>query len=81
MQVLDLLMSLSDFDTFKEAMLAYKQEIDATPQQQLLGPQCCAVRVHQEEQEDGDERPDLDMSLSISPLISPSSRAPATAVC
>eukprot|EP00878_Enallax_costatus_P032064 GHUV01035160.1.p1 GENE.GHUV01035160.1~~GHUV01035160.1.p1 ORF type:complete len:200 (+),score=85.64 GHUV01035160.1:300-899(+) len=84
-EVFDLLMSLSDFDIFKEEMLAQKRDMQAGPQQQQLqGVQCSAMPMHTEEQEDGEERPDLDMSLSISPLVSPTSRAhdraPATSV-
>lgn len=68
-------MSLSDFDVFKEEMLAHKRDMEAGPQQQLQGIQCSAMTMHAEEQEDGEERPDLDLSLSISPLVSPTSRA------
>jgi hypothetical protein len=78
--VFDLLTSIGDFDTFKSIMLAYKDE-----QQRggaLLQLQCCAMPLHGQEQEEGDERPDLDMmSLYVSPLMtsSPSSIAAAAA--
>lgn len=69
-----MLLSLSEFNVFKELMLAYKQESVAKPQQQLVGLQCCAMKLHREEQEDGEARPDLDMTLVISPVMSPTSK-------
>lgn len=74
----DLLLSMSDFGAFKELMLDTRLELEAGPAQQaLLGLTCCALPVHHEEQEDGEERPDLDTSLSISPLTSPTPTAGA----
>ncbi|KAG2487147.1 hypothetical protein HYH03_014260 [Edaphochlamys debaryana] len=71
-EVFDLLLSLADFEAFKETMLSYKREVSAGPAFEL---KCTQLRVHTEEQEDGDERPDLDLSLQISPIGSgPKSR-------
>jgi ADP-ribosylation factor 2-binding protein len=66
-EVFDLLLSLGDFETFKEVMLSYKEELsqDASSSMQI---HCSAMRLYSEEQEDGDERPDLDFGLTISPV-------------
>eukprot|EP00775_Hariotina_reticulata_P003192 gene3192-3470_t len=66
-EVFDLLTSIGDFDTFKSIMLAYKDEQQRGGE--LLQLQCCAMELHGEEQEEGDVRPDLDMSLCISPIL------------
>lgn len=63
----DLLLSLADFQTFKEVMLAYKADAQHS-QTGGLSISCHAMHIHVEEQEDGDERPDLDFSLQVSPL-------------
>lgn len=54
-------------------MLAYKKEVS---QEDGLGfkVQCSALRVQMEEQEDGEERPDLNLSLTISPVGPPPPR-------
>ncbi|WIA32645.1 hypothetical protein OEZ86_003446 [Tetradesmus obliquus] len=71
-EVFDLLLSMSDFATFKELMLETRrqQESSAERQQLLLsGITCSAAPLHTEEQEDGEQRPDLDFcTLSIAPL-------------
>lgn len=64
--VFDLLLSLGDFEAFRELMLSYKR--DAAGSSQGLQVQCCAMKIHTEEQEDGEERPDLDLGLTISPV-------------
>ncbi len=64
--VFDLLLSLADFESFKEVMLSYKHEV--AEGSNVFQIQCTPVRVHTEEQEDGDERPDLDFGLQISPM-------------
>ncbi|GAX81131.1 hypothetical protein CEUSTIGMA_g8565.t1 [Chlamydomonas eustigma] len=66
-EVFDLLLSLGDFESFKEVMLSYKLELsqDASSAMQI---HCSAMRLYSEEQEDGDERPDLDFGLTISPV-------------
>ncbi|GFR51997.1 hypothetical protein Agub_g14532 [Astrephomene gubernaculifera] len=63
--VFDLLLSLADFETFKEVMLSYKRDLSEGPTFQI---NCTPLRVYTEEQEDGDARPDLDLSLQISPI-------------
>mmetsp|Transcript_53184 Transcript_53184/g.77943 ORF Transcript_53184/g.77943 Transcript_53184/m.77943 type:complete len:221 (-) Transcript_53184:8-670(-) len=67
--VFDVLVSCADFETFKELMLAHKTERDGG------GVQLCvdvrALTVHVDEQEDGEERPDLDLNLNITPVASP----------
>jgi len=62
-EVFDLLVSLSDFEAFKALMLDYKN----APKWEEGGSaiNVCSMHLHQEEQEDGEERPDLDMSLNI----------------
>ncbi|KAF5830594.1 the ARF-like 2 binding protein BART-domain-containing protein [Dunaliella salina] len=65
--VFDLLLSLGDFETFKDMMLSFKQEQSGGG----LGfeVQVRALRVHNEEEEGGDARPDLDgQGLCISPI-------------
>jgi len=70
--VFDMLVSCADFETFKELMLSHKMEREGG------GIQLCvnvrALTVHADEQEDGEERPDL--NLDITPVASPSSKAP-----
>ena len=58
--VFDLLLTLSDFAAFKELMLSYKLEgehaglsIDAAP-----------MHIFSEEQEDGEERPELNLAVT-----------------
>jgi len=65
--VFDLLLSLGDFGTFKEVMLAYKREASQDAEARLT-IQCKPMRLYCEEQEDGEERPDLDFGLTISPV-------------
>mmetsp|Transcript_12300 Transcript_12300/g.22026 ORF Transcript_12300/g.22026 Transcript_12300/m.22026 type:complete len:220 (-) Transcript_12300:264-923(-) len=70
--VVDLVSSLVDFETFKEEVLAYKKEKEGSAEG--FGICCSAIRVHPDEQEDGEERPDLDESLEIvvlSPKVDP----------
>lgn len=77
-EMFDLLLSLSEFSAFKEMMLSYKYE---QQQQQgasssgvapfgLGGISVCQLQVHTEEQSDGDERPDLDLGISITGISS-----------
>lgn len=61
--VFDLLTSLGDFEAFKEVMLSYKREQQAG---NLLQISCTAMKIHNEDQEDGEERPDLDFGLQVS---------------
>ncbi len=69
LQVFDLLVSMADFATFKELMLAYKEEeaLAAGQQQQqgAFGVHCSSLHIHQEEQEEGEERPDLDGAIKV----------------
>mmetsp|Transcript_16514 Transcript_16514/g.35717 ORF Transcript_16514/g.35717 Transcript_16514/m.35717 type:complete len:228 (+) Transcript_16514:298-981(+) len=64
--VFDLLVSLADFETFKEVMLSYKRELEEGASSFQI--KCTGMKIHSEEQEDGEERPDLDMGLQISPV-------------
>ena len=83
-ELLELLVSFSEFPTFKETMLgrplthtAYK--FDKT-EEEKEGPMGLTVKksvIHSEEQEDGEERPDL--QLDIVPLTSPDKRLSKTA--
>ncbi|PNW69822.1 hypothetical protein CHLRE_19g751247v5 [Chlamydomonas reinhardtii] len=63
--VFDLLLSLADFEAFKEVMLSYKRDLADGPG---FAINCTPLRLHTEEQEDGEARPDLDLSLQISPI-------------
>mmetsp|Transcript_35161 Transcript_35161/g.54945 ORF Transcript_35161/g.54945 Transcript_35161/m.54945 type:complete len:227 (+) Transcript_35161:127-807(+) len=65
--VFDMLVSCADFDTFKEIMLSYKQQREGGGIQLHVG--VMPLELHTDEQEDGEERPDL--ILSISPVSSP----------
>ncbi|GIL77984.1 hypothetical protein Vretimale_7379 [Volvox reticuliferus] len=64
-EVFDLLLSLADFEAFKEVMLSYKRDASEGPTFEI---NCTPLRVYVEEQEDGDARPDLDRTLQISPI-------------
>jgi hypothetical protein len=54
--VFDLLVSMADFDAFKELMLAYRAEAQADAEDGGVAGavHCCPVRVQQEEQEEGE---------------------------
>ena len=59
--IFDLLLSFTDFATFKEIMLSHKME------EAGLGFEIAVTKAHifQDEQEDGEPRPDLDDNLHI----------------
>jgi len=63
-EVFDMLLSLSDFDTFKDLMLSYKQE---KANGSLLDINIRPMMLHVGDEEDGDHRPDLDDHLIVSP--------------
>lgn len=65
-EVFDLLSSLGDFEAFKEIMLSYKAAAAADGGGFQIS--CMAMPIHAEEQEDGEERPDLDFDLHVQPL-------------
>ncbi|KXZ48546.1 hypothetical protein GPECTOR_27g717 [Gonium pectorale] len=65
-EVFDLLLSLADFEAFKEVMLSYKR--DASSEGPAFEINCTPLKIYTEEQEDGDARPDLDRMLKISPM-------------
>eukprot|EP00798_Chlamydomonas_sp_ICE-L_P016060 gene16060-22197_t len=67
-EVFDLLCSMGDFESFKETMLAYKNDIGGN---NAFDIQVTPLRVYMEEQEDGVERPELDSTLQISPVGQP----------
>jgi len=60
--VFDLLVSLSDFDSFKAQMIAEK-----APQDKGLSVAGTASKIYQDEDEDGEERPDLADLLVVTP--------------
>eukprot|EP00798_Chlamydomonas_sp_ICE-L_P010139 gene10139-8040_t len=63
--IYDLLLSIVDFESFKETMIAYKQELrNGNTFQIHITPLC----LHSEEQEDVELRPDLDQGLTVSPI-------------
>lgn len=64
--VFELLVSLGDFEAFKEVMLSYKKE--AQQGGSGFSIQCKALKIYTEEQEDGEVREDLDLALQISPM-------------
>lgn len=70
--VFDLLMTLSSFDAFKELMLAYKAEETMGGGDGAeggvgfdMGFSVAPAHIYNEEQEDGEERPDLDALLTV----------------
>jgi len=67
--VFDMLLSLSDFETFKEQMVDYReQRVEARPEENFL---CISGRptvLHLDDMEDGEARLDLMDGLSIKPL-------------
>lgn len=63
--VFDLLLSMGDFASFKETMLAYKKEVQDA--ENMFRIDVTPARIHSEDQEDGEERPELDFCLQISP--------------
>ena len=67
--VLDLLISLTDFLSFKQQMLLVKE---GDPGLSLSGT---ATQIHLDEDEEGEARPDLDGLLTVTPA-SPSGRVP-----
>mmetsp|Transcript_24485 Transcript_24485/g.47621 ORF Transcript_24485/g.47621 Transcript_24485/m.47621 type:complete len:220 (+) Transcript_24485:24-683(+) len=65
--VFDMLVSFADFDTFKDIMLAHKHQRHGGSVQ--LAVNVMQVPIHRDEQEDGEEFPDL--NLDITPVPSP----------
>ena len=72
--VFEMLFNLSDFEEFKQMMLSFKRESETgaaeASDDQVLGQlEVKRMKIHAEEQEDGEQRPDLDFScLSIRPM-------------
>jgi len=70
--VFDLLMSMIDFEAFKEMMLSYKRgmemEAEGGAADGSFMLEVTQLKVHTEEMSDGEERPDLDFSLDITAL-------------
>jgi ADP-ribosylation factor-like protein 2-binding protein len=64
-EVFDLVLSMADFEAFRELMLAYRAEVEGGKSFEIT---CTHLRVHTEEVEDGQHRPDLDLGLSVSGL-------------
>ncbi len=64
-----------DFEAFREVMLEYKQEKSQAGGVLGLSIQCHALRVQTEEQEDGEERPDL-LGISGVAITSPVGAGP-----
>jgi len=80
--VFDMLQQLSDFGEFKDEMVSFRKrkeeeallEQEGEAKGESLAFEVRRMRIFSEEQEDGDERPDLDMSsLQILPLAQESS--------
>mmetsp|Transcript_5536 Transcript_5536/g.16828 ORF Transcript_5536/g.16828 Transcript_5536/m.16828 type:complete len:145 (-) Transcript_5536:1158-1592(-) len=67
MEVFDLLLTMGDFQSFKEMMVDYRNEAAREAGGGGLRIDVSAVRLHAEDQEDGDLRSDLDTALMISP--------------
>lgn len=63
-EVFEMLLTVTDFESFKAQMLSYKTESELAG----LMPRVTSVQVHSNEQEAGDVRPDLDRSLCVSPV-------------
>lgn len=61
-EVFEMLVSLADFETFKQQMLAYKNQNKVD-----LVLQGSSVPIHEDEQEDGEVRPDLEDLMKITP--------------
>lgn len=70
-EVFDMMLTLTEFDSFKELMLSYKQNAGQDFMGLDLTLSTTCLSVHTDEQEDGEERPDLDMGLNITGLRSP----------
>jgi len=58
--VFEILLSLGDFETFKDLMLSYKQSLSAHVQ---LSPDVRKVTIHIDEDEEGLEMPDLNLCI------------------
>eukprot|EP00955_Chlamydomonas_euryale_P077917 363051-Chlamydomonas_euryale.AAC.2 len=58
---------MGDFQSFKEMMVDYRNEAAREAGGGGLRIDVSAVRLHAEDQEDGDLRSDLDTALMISP--------------
>jgi len=64
--VFDMLLSLGDFDNFKDMMLSYKTN-SKCPEKEMY-PEVQKMLIHSEEDEDGVPMPDLNMLLSVQAL-------------
>lgn len=63
--VFDVLLSLGDFTVFKDIMLSYKASKAGRCNDDLnLSLDGSSVSLHMDEQEEGDEYPDLELSIS-----------------
>mmetsp|Transcript_20629 Transcript_20629/g.28565 ORF Transcript_20629/g.28565 Transcript_20629/m.28565 type:complete len:215 (-) Transcript_20629:250-894(-) len=67
-EVFDMLLTMTEFESFKELMLSYKQETKVNMKELDLMLSTSGLHIYAEEQEDGDERPDLNMDLCITSL-------------
>lgn len=67
MDVFDLLLTMGDFASFKEMMIDYQKEAARENEGTGLRIDVSAMRLHTEDQMEGDHRPDLDSGLMISP--------------
>jgi len=67
--VFDLLLSMTDFAAFKEMMLSYKRGMAMDLSADAGGLlDVKPLRIHTDEMSDGEERPDLDLSLNITSI-------------
>jgi len=70
--VFDMLVSFADFDTFKEIMLSHKHQREGKGVN--LSVEISTVALHHNEQEDGDEVPDLNLSITPMSVSSPNGK-------
>jgi len=66
--VFDMLLSMSDFEMFKEQMVEYKEQCVEMTSQNMFSISGQPTVVHTEDMEDGEMRMDLMDGLSIKPL-------------
>merc|ERR1711968_285139 len=81
--VFDMLLSLSDFEMFREQMCEYKeQRLNQGNQQQAAAASFLCISgnhstIHEDEQEDGEARPELNCFLEIQGLSPSNSPLPS----
>lgn len=67
--VMDMLLEMSDFELFKDSMLAYKEQcVEGSASSLSLCLSIAPTVIHSDEMEDGEERLDLMDALNIAPI-------------